>query len=362
MRRWAGQCLAAWLLAAPHVPAQPGAESRPVEAMIEIELAPGSEACPDKQAVFRSIERLFPEREFQQSSDASRSTARARVTIRPLAPGHEAVLTLLPPRRGERVIREQDPECRGLADALALAFVLLVAPPPEPPPESETAATAGKPVAGAATNAVAPTTLPAPSDSPQSARGPAPAPAPATARPFRAGIGASFVGGLGLLSEPALGAGGELELFHRSGWGLSLQGLRLWSRPAEAEGGSVTLSLWSLLISACYRQRLTRRSALETCLRFGVGAQYAEVEGFQAPESGSFPWQVLAPSISYRQGFPGSSELLSGFVRVGFVGQLRAQSFSVRSADGSGENVQIADAPRFGVMAELGLMFGSGLF
>lgn len=372
MRHWAGPALGTWLglalLAAPNARARPSASDQPVEtvieAVIEVEQAPGSEACPDKEAIFRSIKHLFPERPFRQSSDSSQSTARAHVTIRPLAAGHEAVLTLLAPRHGERVIREEDQDCRGLADALALAFVLLVAPP-DARAESQSAGATPQPGAAAAASspsasAHATQKPAAPEENPRAPeRVPESAPAQ---RSFRAGVGASFVGGLGVLSEPALGAAGELELFHRRGWGLSLQGLRLWSPPAEAEGGSVTLTLWALLAAPCYRQPLTAASSLDACLRFGIGAQYARVEGFVSPQSGNFPWLVLVPELSYRHGIPGLAERLSGFVRIGFVGQLRPQSFSVRLADGSGENAAIANAPKFGVMANLGLIFGSALF
>ena len=106
---WAGPCFAALtglaLFAPAKARAQAAASAASVEAVIEIERAPGSQACPDKEAVFRSIQRLFPERQFHRGSAGAESTARAHVTIRPLAPGHEAVLTLLPPRHGERVIR-----------------------------------------------------------------------------------------------------------------------------------------------------------------------------------------------------------------------------------------------------------------
>ncbi len=278
----------ALLAAAANVRAEPHAGAQPVEALIEIEQAPGSEVCPDKEAVFRSLERLFPEREFRQSSDASNGLARARVTIRPLPPGHEAVLTLLPPRRGERVIREQDEACRGLADALALAFVLLVAPP-DAQPESKQAADASQAVpAVAATNPNLELTPPSkPAALPKSVRAPEPVPTSVhAARSYQVGVGSSFVAGLGVLSEPALGAAAEVELFHQSGWGLSLQGLRLWSQPAEAEGGSVTLTLWGLLVAPCYRQRLAAASHLDACLRFGIGSQHAAIKGFQAPESG----------------------------------------------------------------------------
>ncbi|HYQ45481.1 MAG TPA: hypothetical protein VER11_26020 [Polyangiaceae bacterium] len=347
------------LLAAPEAWAQPNSDPQPVEASIEIVQAPGSEACADKEAVFRSIRRLFPEREFRQGDPSSQNAARARVTIRPLSPGHEAVVTLLPPRQGERIIREEDESCRGLADALALAFVMLVAPP-EPSAESSRADVATKPEATAqGSPKPAETKTPAPEE-----RVPVPARLPESkgrTRSYRAGFGASFVGGFGVLSEPALGAGGELELFHERGWGLSLQGLRLWATPAEAEGGSVTLTLWGGLVGPCYRFRLGETGRLDGCLRFGIGSQRAEVQGFVSPESGNFPWEVLVPSVSYRYGLAGLGERLSGFVRVGFVGQLRPQSFSVRRAD-SEENLEIASAPKFGVMTDIGLVFGTGPF
>lgn len=363
-RRRAGHCFGASLgfaLLAASLHAQPNPDAAPVEAIIEIEQAPGSQVCPDKEAVFRSIQRLFPEREFRQGSSTSGSTARARVTIRPLPPGHEAVLTLLPPRHGERVIREEDENCRGLADALALAFVMLVAPPrssAESPsadaaPENDAATAPPTPPAAPEPKPTAPENAPIPARVPETR--------PAT-RAFRAGFGASVAGGLGVLSEPALGAAGELELFHERGFGLSVQGLRLWALPAEAEGGSVTLTLWGALFGPCYRQRFASTSRLDACLRFGIGSQHAKVEGFQSSQPGNFPWQVLVPSLSYRHGMPGLGELLSGFVRVGFVAQLNPQSFSVRPEDGSGQNATIASAPRFGVMTDIGLMFGVGPF
>jgi hypothetical protein len=366
--RWSGQRLGALLglalLAVPdHAQAQQVDLPAPVEAALEIEQAPGSEHCPDKEAVFRSIKRLFPEREFRLSSDKSSRTATARVSIRPLPPGHQAVLTLLPPRQGQRVIHEHEEDCRGLADALALAFVMLVAPPdPETEPELAGNAPPGRAAADSpATGTAAPPSKPAePETSVREAE--RAAPAASAARSYRAGIGASLVGGLGLLSEPALGGAGEIELFHQSGFGLSLQGLRLWSLPAEAEGGSVTLTLWGLLVAPCYRLRVSVAAGLDACLRLGIGSQHAEVKEFLSPQSGSYPWLVLVPQIGYRQGLPGLGELLSGFVRIGLVGQLRPQSFSVRLADGSGETLQIASAPKFGVMADIGLIFGTRLF
>lgn len=338
--------------------------AEPVEAVLEIEHAPGAEACPNADAVFRSMKHLFPEHQFHQTSATSDTTTRARVTIRPLAHGHEAVLTLLPPRHGERVIREDDEDCRGLADALALAFVMLVAP--NSAPSAAASGKASSPDLREATPSPSDTDEPATKTTPalqQLARAPQRVPERRSRVPvFRAGLGASALGGFGLLTEPALGAGGELELSHERGWALSLQGLRLWSLPAEAEGGSVTLTLWGLLGGACYRARLSELASFDACLRFGVGSQQASVRGFASPHSGHYPWQVLVPSVGYRHHLFGSGKLVSGFARLGLVNQLRPQSFSVRRADGSEDPVPIAGAPRFGVMADIGLMFGTGLF
>jgi len=358
---WAGHGFAALsalvLLAPARSSAQANPRAEPVQAVIEIERDPESRACPDREAVYRSIQRLFPEREFHQGAEAG-SAARARVTIRPRSPGHEAVLTLLPPRHGERVIREEDEDCRGLADALALAFVMLVAPA-EASAEPTSANAPSSPEVKAATALPAPAAKPeAPENTAVPERLPETRP---TTRPFRAGFGASLVGGLGVLSKPSMGAGGEVELFHEQGFGLSLQGVRLWALPADAQGGSVTLSLWGLLLAPCYRQRLRGSGRFDACLRFGLGSQHANVTGFEAAESGNYPWQVLVPSIGYRHGLLGGGELLSAFVRVGFVAQLRAQSFSLRRED-SGENVPIIGAPTFGAMADVGLVFGTGPF
>lgn len=245
-----------------------------------------------------------------------------------------------------------------MADALALAFVMLVAPAEN----SAEPASANAPSSPAAQATTAP---PKPPANPEERVNLAVLERPPEARrstgSFRAGFGASFVAGLGVLSKPALGAGGEAELFHERGFGLSLQGLRLWALPADALGGSVTLTLWGLLLAPCYRQRVGGTGRFDACLRFGLGSQHANVTGFDAAQSGNYPWQVLVPSIGYRHGLPGWGELLSAFVRVGFVAQLRAQSFSLRRED-SGENVPIIGAPTFGAMADIGLVFGTGPF
>jgi hypothetical protein len=323
----------------------------PIDSRIEVERGPGSEACPDAAAVFRSLAKLFPERAFRETSAAASAAASARVVIRALPAGYEAVLSMRAPHTGERVIGEKDQACGGLADALALAFVMLVEPP-----EGQV----GAPSGSSAPALPAKPAPPAPSAPQLNAARPAPdAVAPRGARSFTGNIAASGIGGFGLLSKPAAGAALGIELVHASGWGGALGGMRLWSPPSEAQGGSVRLSLWALLAGPCYERRVRGVSSLDACVRVGVGSQSATVEGFLNSRSPSVPWVIVTPTFGYRLRVAGA---LTGFVRIGPVVQIRPQSFSAREDDGSGRTVQVAGAPKVGVMAELGLLTGGAGF
>jgi hypothetical protein len=373
MRRRAEQCLAAVLAGAvtcvrlsgaePLAPAGEAAARAPrapIEASIEVEREPGAEACPDAAAVFRSLARLFPERAFREGSDAATAAASARVVIRAAPRGYEAVLSTRAPHAGERVISEQDETCAGLADALALAFVMLVEPTAASAESSSApGATPSSTSSAASPPAPAAKVEPARSVPPPSAGREAVAPAPPPPRSFTGNVTGSALGGFGLLSKPAGGAAVGLELFHASGWGGSLAGVRLWSPAATARGGSLGLSLWALLAGPCYELRLSGASSGEACVRLGAGSEHARVHGFLSPRSPSVLWAVVAPALGYRLR---AAAALTGFVRVGPVVQLRPQSFSASTDDGSGRTVQIAGAPNLGVMAELGLSTGGVLF
>ncbi len=338
----------------------------PLDARIEIERAPGAEACPDAAAVFRAIRRLFPELSLRQNTGAEVSAAQARVAIRPLARGYEAVMTVLQPRAGERVMQEKDDDCHGLADALALAFVMLVEPAEAKTSSPGSAATAGDASPGSALHGAVSNTPPAAATASAASRAAPPSQpvdtrqgVPSRGHSFHADLGAAAVGGLGVLSEPAFGGAGRLEFLNRRGWGGLLEGMRLWSAPANAQGGSVTLTLWACLLGPYYRARITTRSSLQAGLLVGLGAQRATVSGFApVPHPGRFPWTVLMPAFDYRLSF---GKVASAFAGMGPVIQIRPQSFSV-VVDSTRQTAEVAAAPRVGLMAELGLTLGADIF
>ncbi|HEY5961313.1 MAG TPA: hypothetical protein VIV60_32370, partial [Polyangiaceae bacterium] len=73
-----------------------------IPAYIDVHRDPGSELCPDTEAVFQSIAALYPERSFSRVMAPSAATASILIRIRPTADGHEALLKVGLPRAGER--------------------------------------------------------------------------------------------------------------------------------------------------------------------------------------------------------------------------------------------------------------------
>jgi hypothetical protein len=359
--------------------------AEPNQIHIEIDRAPGSERCPDESAVFQAMERLFPERTVHNSNTRQGSVATARITIRPLTQGHEALILTVLPRRGERTLIENDVNCSGLADALAVTLALLfqvrgqendvatgarsaestdeftptanekatVTAPPKTKKDF-TKKTENKATFSSSRTEPLPNYRSVPVVLPEFKRWKA-----SQKSSMNVSANVAGTGGIGLLNSPSAGAAFGVELFHRNGFGLIFQGLRLWSTPIEKEGGSVKLSLWGGALGGCYRHRITSRSNLDTCFQFAAGQQRPLVTGFAHSKSEGVPWVVLGPKLRYLFGV---TRALGTWVSLGVVGQVMPQSFSARRVDGSGDNLTLAEAPHAGLMVELGMRFGSGVF
>jgi hypothetical protein len=344
-------------------------DEEPVVTRLEIERASGSEVCPDADAVIGAITRLFPDRRIRRAIDAESSRVSALVMIRPTLAGHEAQITVISPRAGERALIENDVNCRGLAEALAVTLVMLIEPQEaandvNPTPLVTESASAPSSVIEQE-RPLPPVTIEKPTKNSPAAVVSRQLPLLASERQprhqddFYAFFTAAGVGGIGLLSQPALGGLMSVDFYHRSGWGVRLSGVRLWAMPANELGGTVNLTLWGTLSGPCYFKQLTTASRLDTCLLVGLGSQYANVDGFTNRDSTSVPWAVLGPQLRYLAPIV---KTVGGVISIGAIGQLRQQSFSVTKANQPTERQTVAGAPRLGLIVELGLSFGGTAF
>ncbi len=335
--------------------AQPAEPKTPRSIWLRIDRVPGSESCPDVARVMEAIQRLFPNAGFEQHDGVSGANASATVVVRPGAVGHEAIVRVEAPHPGERLIVEQDPQCGGLADALAVTLVMLVDPDARPAgpvgatdhPDAELSER--EPTPAAVVTAPPPTTK-----SPTVSKAPSPVlpsaqprvATPPPEKPWCVGVDGGANLAVGLLSKPSLGAAVGLWANHGAGWGLSLRGLRTWAAEAGDERGSIDLDLWAAMGGPCFQHALTEASGLRSCLVMGAGVQHASVEGYRERSPKSRPWLVAGPEVRFEQGL---GWRLSGFVGVGLFGHLVPNSFSV---EGVGV---VAKAPGVGVYLDLGI-------
>jgi hypothetical protein len=333
-----------------------------VRTWLEVHRAHGAEACPDVDTIFRAIRRLFPEQPVRRSIDSSEATASATVRVRPTSMGHEALIRASRPREGERIILSRGPECEGLADAIAVALVMLVEPnlaEPSRTTERGAAPNGSEPPASSDASALETVTAPRqyklqkkPSALPTRkwvTNAKAETSAVARGR-TRAGLSALSGGGVGLMSTPSAGVGLGAALSWSSGFGISLNGFRFWSSPAVRAPGELDLDLWAVFGGPCYRMPLTHALDLEGCWTLGAGSQRAESQGYARDGSTRRSWLVSGPRIDLDwrlNRWFGSFASLTGF------GHLKPRSFSVEGV-GSGDDI-VAKAPTLGILLALGL-------
>lgn len=107
---------------------------------LTVERAPGSERCPDEQAVFDRLRSLAPSSSVARNPSAAASDYVVKVSIAPGRTGHRAVLETTGRASGRRELSDEDPACAGLADAVAIAILVLADPTPKAAPRRESPA------------------------------------------------------------------------------------------------------------------------------------------------------------------------------------------------------------------------------
>lgn len=107
---------------------------------LTVERAPGSERCPDEEAVFDRLRSLAPSSSVARNPSAAASDYVVKVSIAPGRTGHRAVLETTGRASGRRELSDEDPACAGLADAVAIAILVLADPTPKAAPRRESPA------------------------------------------------------------------------------------------------------------------------------------------------------------------------------------------------------------------------------
>lgn len=297
---------------------------RPVPRLnLLVERDAASEICPDSERILAAGRRLFPAADLQQTPIASSAGIHAEVLIRPTLGGHEAAVHVRGERNGERVLVDRDEECRGLADALAVALALIV--DPDAAHAALAARERARPPDPAASAAFA-------SDSPQ-------APVidrdggPSSLGPIeRLALDAGALAGVGLLASPAFGGYIGVSATAAGGATLRLRAARLLTSKAEIGAGNVTLDLWGGFVGACYRLPRGERLALSPCLDFGAGAQRAAGRGFTLANH-----TVWSPFLSLGPSLTGTVGIAAGFEAVltaGAAANLWREGYVVVEGDG----------------------------
>jgi hypothetical protein len=312
------------------------AQAEPTPIRLEVMRAPGSEQCPDASRILAAAAALFPNSALRAATEGDLTAPAAQVLVEPVAGGHQATVRVGARRPGERRIVDSDEQCRGLAEALAVALTVQVAPPAVPAPAAQ-----AKPAAVA------------------------PRPRPLERRLIaRAGVELGALGGFGLFGKPDSAGAFEAPAFGgalgASAWAASGPGLRLRVARAVAPDatvgpGIVKQDLWAVLAAGCFRWLAASKLALAPCIELGWGQQQATAEGF-ASENGSASrrWLVAGPSLTLSMTL---AKPLAFSATAGLSGRLHEQSYSV-------DDEVVLRQPRLGSFLIVGLeavwsIFGS---
>lgn len=232
------------------------AEESPIA--LSVIRAKGSEACPDASVLFSTIATLFPTHPLHEASSPADSVDSIFVSIYPSGTGHAAELAVLGPHRVLRRIVDDDPDCRGLPAALAVALVML--------------------------HGITPATS---SRSAREAR-----------RSLLLAPQLGLLSGFGVLGRPAPGGYVGIGIGRAHGFNVVVRAIRAESLPNVKDGGKLEVDLWAGSTSACWRLPHSMGWSITPCAEFGVGAQRGESSGYRANGSATRPWVAAGPSLT----------------------------------------------------------------
>ena len=301
-------------------------QARDLPARLTVEGEPGAERCPDQHDLAARVEAILRrplgkgepasalaiEVRFQRTSDG---TFVARVTTRGLKPG-------------QRLLRDTDPTCSGLGEAVSVAIALLL----------DSALNDGG-EAGAHVEPEPSIALPPP---PPTDAVVAPS-APSPSRRWQPLVSLEAGGSYGLGGSGSLLGFGRLGVRH-GGWLFDLGAGGTLPAERAFGGGSVETSLVFASLRACYL--IGRSPSVGPCLQLGAGRLHGEGGGYGRVQGSSLPW--TAGSV----GLAAETQLGAGFFAT-FGAALwmstRRQTFSVENAGIAWESEPVAGAATAGL-------------
>jgi len=312
------------------LPAIVQARARDLPAHLTVKADTGAELCPKQEELAHRVEAILHrqlgkdattaelaiEVRFERSSDGSFV---ARVAARGSKPG-------------QRLLRDTDPTCGALGEAVSVAIALLLDSATN---EASAAGSNAQPEPPAA-----PTTPPA-------------TPADKLAEPTRSSQARRWAAHTTLEAGGAYGLGGSGSLlgFGRLGarhgsWLFDLGAGGNLPSEQSFDGGSVRTSLIFASLRACYL--LGRSFALGPCLQLGAGRLHGAGSGYGQVQSSSLPW--TAGALGLAAVAPLDAGLYATFGSTLWL-PTRRQTFSVENAGIAWESKPVA----FALTAGLGL-------
>jgi len=306
--------LTLWLL----LPASAQAnDSVAAQARLSVERSRGAEQCLDRPALERRVTAISG-RAWTSHADPAELAIAVRFE-RNLDGAFVARVAVTGPKPGQRLLRDADPTCDALSEAVSVAIALLLDDAHTQPSERPTkpAGFAALPAVPAASNVGAP-----------SAR--------ADARSWQARASLEAAGGYGLAGAGVLLGLGRVGARHRH-WLLDLALAE--SLPAETsfERGAVRASLLFGSARACYL--LGQAVTVAPCVHVGLGRLRGEGRGYGQAQSSSLPW--TAAGLGLVSEAPLGPRLYAAFGATLWV-PTRRQTFSVENAGIAWESKPIA--------------------
>lgn len=296
-------------------------EASPSHASLVVTRGEGAEDCPDAVTLRARVASIAGADAVAATPDASRRTWLQVEFVRVLS-GYRATISASGARKGTRSIDDVGPSCSNVADAVAIAVVMLTDPAVDPPkPESVPAPVLQpRPI------------LPAAADRPVVTR-----PPPATAE-LELGLGASGGAAIAVIEHavPLVEGGAHVRLGELVMFGAGA-GYVFEDRAAEATG-SVDLDLVYAYGRACVRAHESPHNRLAVCVDPMFGSLRGSGDDYATISSRRLPWLAAAASAELHSLLSASLlwsarvRVLVPLIRQGFsvvVGDERASAFSV---------------------------------